>query len=67
MCSTMFIVREFIAKNDIIIIDYPAYSPDLGPSNFLFPKVKIIMRGERFKDVENKMRNVEASEGSIKE
>jgi len=50
---TVFIVHEFIAKNDIIIINYPTYSPDLGPSDFLFPKVKIIMRGKRFEDVEN--------------
>jgi histone-lysine N-methyltransferase SETMAR len=48
------IVREFFAKNNMITMDHPYYSPDLVPCDFfLFPKVKMIMRGEHFGDVEN--------------
>lgn len=47
-------VREFATKNGIITTDHPPYSPDLVPCDFfLFPKIKIIMRGEHFGDVEN--------------
>ena len=46
---TAFITREFLAKNNITIIDHPPYSPDLAPCDFyLFPKVKNIMRDEHF-------------------
>jgi len=34
-------VREFLATKQIIVLEYPAYSPDLALSNFfLFPKIK---------------------------
>ena len=46
---TVFVTREFLAKNNITTIDYPPYSPDLAPYDFyLFPKVKNIMRDEHF-------------------
>jgi hypothetical protein len=35
--------RKFFAKNYMITMDHPSYSPDLAPWNFiLFPKVKTI-------------------------
>jgi hypothetical protein len=38
----------------MITMDCPSYSPNLDPCDFvLFPKVKTIMRGEHFGDVEN--------------
>jgi hypothetical protein len=47
-------VREFFAKNDMITMDHPSYSPDLDPCDFfLFPKVKTITCGEHFGDAEN--------------
>jgi hypothetical protein len=47
-------VCELFAKNDTITTDHPSYSPNLAPATFfLFPKVKTIMRGEHFGDVEN--------------
>jgi hypothetical protein len=47
------IVRKFFAKNDMITMDHPSYSPDLAPCDFfLFPKVKM-MQGEHFGEVEN--------------
>ena len=36
-----------------VFLDYPSYSPDLAPCNyFLFPRVKHLMRGEHFSDIE---------------
>jgi hypothetical protein len=42
------------AENIMITTDHPSYSPDVAPCDFfLFPKVKTVMRGEHFGDVEN--------------
>ncbi|EFN76727.1 Histone-lysine N-methyltransferase SETMAR, partial [Harpegnathos saltator] len=42
-------VREFLTKKGIIVIDHPPYSPDLAPCDFwLFPKLKLAMKGNRF-------------------
>ena len=50
---TALVTREFLAKNKITTMDHPAYSSDLAPCDFyLFPKVKNIMRGEHFVDVD---------------
>jgi hypothetical protein len=52
--KTALIVHEFFAKNDTITMDHPSYLPNLAPYDFLlFPKVKTIMQGEHFGDVEN--------------
>lgn len=39
------LVRDWIAKNGIITIEHPPYSPDLAPCDFfLFPKIKKDMK-----------------------
>ena len=39
-------VREFLATKQITVLEHPACSPDLVPSDFiLFPKVKEILKG----------------------
>jgi len=45
-------VREFLATKQITVLEHPAYSPDLAPSDFfLFPKkIKEILRGH-FDDI----------------
>ena len=46
-------VREFLAKN-IPILPHPPYSPDLAPCDFyLFPKLKLKLKGHHFGTVEN--------------
>jgi histone-lysine N-methyltransferase SETMAR len=41
-------VREFLAKKQIMKLNYPPYSPDLAQSDFwLFPKLK----GNRFSNI----------------
>jgi hypothetical protein len=45
-------VREFLATKQIIMLEHPAYSPDLVPSDFfLFPKIKEISKGRFFDDI----------------
>jgi len=43
------IMREFLAHNSIIALPQPPYSPDLAPYDFfLFPKMKLQLKGRRF-------------------
>lgn len=47
------IINEFFAKNATNVIEQPPYSPDLAPADFfLFPKLKLPLRGTRFHSVE---------------
>ena len=49
-----FIVNEFLAKNSTNIIEQPPYSPDMAPADFfLFPKLKLPIRGTRFQSIED--------------
>ena len=46
-------IRDFLAKNNIAVLEQPPYSPDLAPCDFfLFPKLKGIMKGMRFQDIQ---------------
>jgi hypothetical protein len=46
-------VQEFLATNKMASVPHPLYSPDLVPSQFfLFPKMKIKLKGRRFDTVE---------------
>ena len=46
-------IREFLAKNNIAVLEQPPYSPDLVPCDFfLFPKPKEVMKETRFPDVQ---------------
>ena len=48
-----FLVRDFLARHRITILEHPAYSPDLAPCDFwLFDKVKDAMRGRHLGSVE---------------
>jgi hypothetical protein len=45
--------EEFLATKQIILLEHPAYSPDLAPSDFfLFPKIKEILKGRHFDDID---------------
>jgi len=47
-------IREFLAKNNIAVLEPPTYnSPDLAPCDFfLFPKLKEVIKGSRFQNSE---------------
>ncbi|PNF31118.1 hypothetical protein B7P43_G15696 [Cryptotermes secundus] len=45
--------NEFLAKNKMAVVPHPPYSPDLAPCDFfLFPKMKIKLKGQRSDTVE---------------
>ncbi|PNF20723.1 hypothetical protein B7P43_G17374 [Cryptotermes secundus] len=46
-------LEEFLAKNKMAVVPHPQYLPDLAPCDFfLFPKMKIKLKGRRFDTVE---------------
>jgi len=46
-------VREFLATKQITVLEHPAYSPDPASSDFfLFQKIKEILKGRRFDDID---------------
>lgn len=45
-------VREFLAKKQVCVLQHPPYSPDLSPCDyFLFPKLKLAMKGTFYDNV----------------
>jgi transposase len=43
------LVREFLANHNMLSLPCPPYSPDLAPADFfLFPKMKMQLKGRRF-------------------
>jgi len=51
---TALSVREFLATKQITVLEHPAYSPDLVPIDlFLFTKIKEILKGRNFDDIDD--------------
>jgi hypothetical protein len=51
---TAFSLRKFIASKQINLLEHHPYSPDLGSNAFLlFSKIKEILKGWRFDDVDD--------------
>lgn len=45
-------VRQYYAKNNIVLLPHPPYSPDLAPCDFfLFPRIKMNLKEKYFVDV----------------
>ena len=55
------LVRNFLAKHKTVIMPQPPYSPDMAPCDFfLFPKLKMPMKGKRFDTIDElKKKSVE--------
>ena len=58
-------MNEFLAKNSTNITEQPPYSPNMDLANFfLFPKLKLPLRGTRFQSIkgikENSRRELES-------
>jgi transposase len=50
---TSILAQQFLAKYKMAVIPYPQYSPDLAPCDFfLFPKMKLKLKGRRFDTTE---------------
>jgi histone-lysine N-methyltransferase SETMAR len=55
-------VREFLVSKQITILEHPPYSPDLAPSYFfLFLKIKEILEGRHFDDIDDIRSNTTAA------
>ena len=64
----VIIVNEFLAKNSTNIIEQPPYSPDMATGDFfLFPKLKLPLRGIRFLSIEDIKENSRRKLKSIPE
>ena len=51
---TSLVVQQFLAEKSIPVITQPLYSPDLAPSDFyLFPALKMGLKGTRFATMED--------------
>ena len=49
-------------RKQITVLEHPAYSPDLAPSDFfLFPKIKKILKGRHFDDIDEARSNKTAA------
>jgi transposase len=47
------LVRQFLVSKNVTVIPHPPYSPDLAPCDFfLFPKMKLRLKGRRFDTIE---------------
>ena len=47
------LVQQFLAKHKIVQLRQPPYSPDIAPCDvWMFPKLKMALKGKRFDDVE---------------
>ena len=56
---TALSIREFLAKKNIPVLPHPPYSPDLAPCDFyLFPKLKLKLKGHHFGTMENIQKTV---------
>ena len=54
--------EEFLATKQITVLEHPAYSPDLAPIVFfLFPKIKEILKGKHFDDIDDIRNNTTAT------
>ena len=54
LCHTSLLVRQFLSNKNITVCPHPPYSPDLAPCDFwLFPKVKMTMKGKRFESIQD--------------
>ena len=63
---TALSVREFLATTQITVLEHPAYSPDLAPSDFfLFPKIKEILKGRHFDGIYDIRSNTTAALNAI--
>jgi len=63
---TTLSVREFLATKQITVLEHPAYSPDLAPSDFfLFPKIKEILKIRHFDDTDDTWNNTRVAPKAI--
>ena len=59
-------VRQFLARKMVAVIDHPPYSPGQAPAGFfLFRRLKVVIKGARFANVNDTKDRVTAVLRSI--
>jgi len=54
--------EEFLVTKQITVLEHPAYSPDLTPSDFfLLPMITEILKGRHFDDIDDIRNNTTAA------
>jgi len=54
--------EESLATKQITVLEHPAYSPNVAPGDFfLFPKIKEILEGRHFVDIDDIRSNTTAA------
>ncbi|GFU90893.1 mariner Mos1 transposase [Trichonephila clavipes] len=48
---TFLVVRRFLAKNNVCVLNHPPYSPNLAPCDYLFSKLKRKLKRCYFEDI----------------
>jgi histone-lysine N-methyltransferase SETMAR len=62
----VLVTSEFLAHNSIITFPHPPYSPDMAPCDFfLFPKMKLKLKGRCFDRVEGIQRESQNALGTL--
>ena len=62
------LTRRFLTDNNMTVVPYPPYSPDLAPRDFfLFPKLKMKLKGRRFQTLEEIQAESQAVLNTIRE
>ena len=53
-CHTLLLVQQFLSNKNITVCPHPPYSLNLAPCDFwLFPKVKMTMKGKCFESIQD--------------
>ena len=53
-CHSSLLVRQFLSNKNIMVCPHTPCSSDLAPYDFwLFPRVKMAMKGKRFESIQN--------------
>ena len=42
------VVKSFLASEKVTVLNHPPYSPDLSPCDFLFPRLKKMLSGNKY-------------------
>ena len=56
--STLVSFKDFLAKNNVTILENPPYPSDMAPADFyLFARLKSALKGRRFCDATDVIKN----------
>jgi hypothetical protein len=67
LLTSPFPFKSFWPKKNIPVVSHPPYSPDLAPCDFfLFPKIKMKLKGQRFYDIPTIQQNVTSELDNLK-